>query len=304
MLLPPRKHIRHVSLHHRAAKKRIWESRTQFGIATAQGLPAHQSTTCPGMRSKRSVAPRGAAVLAAGALLTLYLLSPQWRGSGSGDEVQDAWSTRDGLRLQCGSGASAACQVAVVPPLPRTASAWRFVATDSTVHHMFGAAATCNDTLWFVNGFQDDEPCGLTSLFHPVSQLWTFGPRPRVLYPSKYLLGNHGAAVFVAPYLYIIGGGSGYVTKLNGVHRLHIDDYRADAYVAWTVCREMPTPRMGHVCAAIAGKVYCAHGRIAFDSPAKNSHDPRSFTNALEVRSAPVGFLVWFVFARSSLSAV
>ncbi len=129
----------------------------------------------------------------------------------------------------------------------------------------------------------------LTSVFHPTSQVWSFGPRPRILYPSKYLLGNFGAAAYVAPYLYLIGGGWGYVTKLGAMHKLNVDAYQEERYAAWTVAPDMVTPRHGHACAAVQNKVYCAHGRVAYESPGKNAHDPRSFTNALEVRWAAVG---------------
>ena len=37
------------------------------------------------------------------------------------------------------------------------------------------------------------------------------------------------------------------------------------------------------MCAAVNTLIYCVHGRFAYVSPAKNAHDPRSFTKALEV---------------------
>jgi hypothetical protein len=67
-----------------------------------------------------------------------------------------------------------------------------------------------------------------------------------------------------------------------GVHRIDVVKYLSSEYAGWERVADTPTLRRGHVCAGLVGKVYCVHGRVTYTG-SKNTNDPMTFTNAMEV---------------------
>lgn len=200
-------------------------------------------------------------------------------------------SARSQLDALC--TASTGCELATLPPLQaghelEDHPGWAFTMTQSIVHHKDGAFAVCAGNAWFLNGYHGNRTIAAASTFNPKSQVWAPAPTPRPFAHPNKVLGNHGAAVYLEPYLYLIGGLWGYVTMFPGVHRINVIKHYASEYAGWERVADVLTTRRGHVCGAVVGKVYCVHGRVTYDG-SKNPNDPMTFTNTMEVFDPATG---------------